>query len=91
MAKRHLTDEFLHELLAHATPMGAFCLGIVVAMAYENDLEPDGELMREAARSESVAPAVELFNRWAKPLVLEREQVQMFGMPWHQPDPSGAS
>lgn len=54
----------VNELLPRCTPTGAWCLGIICALAWNDGIEPHFTILELAAKCPSVDQAVELYEEF---------------------------
>lgn len=67
-----LLDSYLkiaNGIIPGATPMGAYCVGLVTALAWKNNLWPPAAVLETAALSATTAEAIALFEQWEQTLM----------------------
>lgn len=70
-----ITDEYLdlaNEIVPHTNAVGAYCVGLVSALAWENGLEPTRFVLEAAADCGTITQALEMFDSWQKLQVANR-------------------
>ena len=66
-AKSRATAEYLalvNEILPKATPMGAYAIGLITTLAWQNGLDPNRSVMEAAMACPDIASAIDVFETW---------------------------
>jgi len=67
--KARATEEYLdmvNEALPTATAIGAYAIGVVTTLAWQQKLDPTAELIRAAAECPNVESVLFVFENWLK-------------------------
>jgi hypothetical protein len=80
--------EIANEIIPTATPAGAYCIGLVTALAWKQSVWPERAVLRTAALSQTVDDAVALFDEWESLRARRERQAAATGVsPAQQPSP----
>lgn len=58
--------DLLNSILPRATPMGAYCVGLVSALGWQNGLDPNESVLHAAAECSTAIQAIEMYSEWEK-------------------------
>lgn len=64
-----ITNEYsdlVNEIVPKTRAEGAYCIGLVSALAWQHDLDPTRAVLEAAADCNSIPDALEMFDTWRK-------------------------